>query len=180
MICDLHINRDKTMESPFILDIGGEGRHPTAWNLNPRTAKTLGPCRGEAIPNLIRGRGESIPLHDRCVDIVIVERTPLRAATLTEICRIAKPGSTIILRHAIPPWCDPHRLALRMVTGNVERGIVQIGKQTLRETTIRYARSAEAFAVNWHIGPNSADLSARCCSGIRPHCLRLSIGQGGR
>jgi hypothetical protein len=66
------------METPFILDIGGEGRHPTAWNLNPRATKTLGPDRGEPIPRLIRGRGESIPLPDRSVDVVIVEQTPLQ------------------------------------------------------------------------------------------------------
>ena len=34
----------------FILDIGGEGRHPDAWNLNPRKTKTLGPDRGLPIP----------------------------------------------------------------------------------------------------------------------------------
>ena len=58
---------------PMILDIGGEGRHPEAWNLNPRSRKTVGKQRGELIPLLIQGRGESIPLADRTVDVLIVE-----------------------------------------------------------------------------------------------------------
>ena len=123
-------------ESPFILDIGGEGRHPEAWNLNPRTHRSLAPHRGEPIPRLIRGRGESIPLPERSVDLVIVERTPLRPATLHEIQRVAKPGSFVVLRHAALPWFDPHRIALRMLRGAVRRSTLQISGHTLRETAI--------------------------------------------
>jgi hypothetical protein len=124
-------------KSPMILDIGGEGRHPAAWNLNPRTKKTLFPNRGERIPRLIRGRGESIPLPEHCVDLVIVERTPLQAATLIEIQRVAKAGSFVIFRHADLPWFDPHRIALRMLPGMVHRSILHCNGQTYHETAIQ-------------------------------------------
>ncbi len=119
------------------LDIGGEGRHPGAWNLNPRSRKTLGPQRGEPIPWLIRGRGERIPLADQSVDILIVERTPLRPATLTEILRVARPLARVVLRHANAHARDPHHLAVQMLHGAVEQRLTLIGRQTVQETVIR-------------------------------------------
>jgi hypothetical protein len=127
----------------IILDIGGEGRHPEAWNLNPLDKRSLAPHRGEAICRLIRARGENIPLATSSVDLVIVERTPLRPATLREIRRIVKPGAFILLRHADLPWLDPHRNALRMLPGRVHRGKLQIGGQQYRETAIRLDAPAE-------------------------------------
>lgn len=121
---------------PVILDIGGEGRHPEAWNLNPLAKCSLAPHRGEPIVRLIQARGESIPLATRSVDLVIVERTPLRPATLREIRRIVKPGAFVLLRHADLPWLDPHRIALRMLPGAVRRSLMQIGGQRYRETVI--------------------------------------------
>lgn len=119
------------------LDIGGDGRHKRAWNLNPRMHKSLGADRDTLIPRLIRGRGECVPLPDGSVDVVIVERTPLRVETLHEIRRIAKPGSTIVLRHAPLPWFDPHRLAIRLLPGKLMRSMIRVGQQTLRQTVIR-------------------------------------------
>ncbi len=122
---------------PFILDIGGEGRHPEAWNLNPLAKRSLAPQRGQPIARLIRARGENIPLATSSVDLVIVERTPLRPATLREIRRIVKPGAFVLLRHADLPRLDPHRIALRVLPGRVHRGKLQIGGQQYRETAIR-------------------------------------------
>ncbi len=121
----------------MILDIGGEGRHPEAWNLNPRCRKTVGKQRGELIPLLIQGRGESIPLPDRTVDVLIVERTPLRLATLTEMLRVARPSAMIVLRHAIAHQFDPHELAVQMLKGTVEQRPGMIGQQAVQETVIR-------------------------------------------
>ena len=126
-----------TPERPVILDIGGEGRHPLAWNLNPRSRKTLGQERGELIPRLIQGRGDCIPLPDRTVDVLIAERTPLRLATLSEMLRVASPSARIILRHANAYRRDPHHLAVQMLKGAVEQRMAMIGRQPVQETIIR-------------------------------------------
>lgn len=122
--------------SPTILDIGGEGRHPEAWNLNPRRHKTFGPERGELIPRWIEGRGERIPLPDGSVEVLIVERTPLVPATLAEIARVASPTARIILRHVSAHQLDPHRLAVQVLKGKIERGTITIGSHTLQETVL--------------------------------------------
>jgi hypothetical protein len=119
-----------------VLDIGGEGRHPEAWNLNPRTAKSFGPDRGQPIPRLICGRGERLPLADQSVDVMIVERTPLRTATLGEILRVARPGAIVYLRHFRPHQLDPHRNAVRMLPGRTERRTQSSGGHTAQETVI--------------------------------------------
>ena len=97
----------------FALDVGGEGRHARAWNLNPSRVKTIGADRGDPIPRLILGRAESIPLPARSVDLIIVERTPLRTESLYELHRIISQGGKIVLRHAVPPTFDPHGFAYR-------------------------------------------------------------------
>lgn len=112
----LRLNRTR----PFVLDIGGEGRHRDAWSLNPRRLKTCAPGRGTPIPRRIAGRAESIPLPDRCVDLILMERTPLRRAALLEMRRVLASGGRIVLRHAIPPDFDPHALA-REILAQPER-----------------------------------------------------------
>ena len=87
----------------FTLDVGGEGRHQMAWNLNPSPVKTKGVDRGRPIPRLILGRAEAIPLPDKSVDRLIVERTPLRRRALEEIGRVIMPRGCVILRHAAAP-----------------------------------------------------------------------------
>jgi len=123
----------------MILDIGGEGRHPEAWNLNLRSRKSLGKQRGELIPRLIQGRSESIPLPDGCVQVLIVERTPLRLATLLEMSRVASPSARIILRHANAHQRDPHKLAVQTLQGGTEQRVVMIDRQLVQETIIRLA-----------------------------------------
>jgi hypothetical protein len=127
---------DVQMPKPLILDIGGEGRHAGAWNLNPRTRRTIGNDSGQPIPRLIRGRGESIPLRDKSVDVLIVERTPLLMATLREMLRVAKPSATAILRHAVTPLGDPHRLALQILQGKHRRRITMIAGQPVWQTVV--------------------------------------------
>ncbi len=123
-----------------MVDLGGEGRHPRAWNLNPRTTKTFGPQAGQPIPRLIVARGEALPLRDASVDVLIAERTPLRMATLREIERVAKPSATIILRHVEGPLGDPHRVALAMLKGRTHRGTSTIGSHTVCESIIELGR----------------------------------------
>ena len=145
-----------TRERPTVLDIGGEGRHPHAWNLNPRRHKTFGPQRGELIPRWIEGRGEQIPLPDGSIDVLIVERTPLAPATLAEIARVASPRARIILRHVPVYHLDPHRLAVQVLRGAIERGTFAIGSHTLQETVIHRAEEDAASEPNEVAGSHAA------------------------
>jgi hypothetical protein len=122
----------------FVLDIGGEGRHPGAWNLNPRAAATVAGALGRPIPRLICGRGEAIPLPDHSVDLVIVERTPLWPLTLREIERVAKPGAIAILRHAVGPLGDPHARVLALLGRAGRSREVRLGSLRIRETVVHF------------------------------------------
>ena len=117
-----------------VLDIGGEGRHPQAWNLNPRRRRTLGTSRGELIARHIAGRAEAIPFADRSLELIIVEKTPLRPAALAEIRRVIHPRGTVVLRHAAMPGRDPHALAIGLFPGRVTRCWVQLAGHLVRET----------------------------------------------
>lgn len=121
----------------MILDIGGEGRYPEAWNLNPSAVKTLGTNRGLPIPRRIAGRAEAIPLPANSVQKVIVERTPLRSAALQEIARVIANDGIIILRHIRHPYYDPHSLARELLPGTVIMRICCLGGQELQETEFR-------------------------------------------
>lgn len=103
--------RTVPLATRLVLDIGGEGRYRGVWNLNPRRFRTCGPLRGQPIPNWLPGRAERIPLPAGCVRAIIVERTPLQAAALWEIRRVAGPGTRVLLRHALRAGGNPHRLA---------------------------------------------------------------------
>jgi hypothetical protein len=129
-------NVPQLQDPPFVLDIGGEGRNAHAWNLNPRSLRTFGPDRGQVIPRLILARGEAIPLVDGCVDVLIVERTPLRLATLREMLRVARPSAQAILRHVVTPAGDPHRIALQALPGTNTRRFTTIGIHRVQETVI--------------------------------------------
>lgn len=121
----------------IVLDIGGEGRHSEAWNLNPSRVRTLGPQRGLPIPNFIPGRAESIPLPNQSVDVIIMERTPLRIEALHEIRRVIRPGGTIILRHALPPIDEPHRTACELLPGCVSQSRYRISGRWMQETVFQ-------------------------------------------
>ena len=118
----------------FILDIGGEGAHPHAWNLNPSRVRTLNPRRGTPIPRHISGRADAIPLPDHSVDQIIVERTPLRKAALHEIARVLQRPGSIVLRHAMSTNLDPHRLARTILPGLVRQRSIWVGRQMMLES----------------------------------------------
>jgi ubiquinone/menaquinone biosynthesis C-methylase UbiE len=135
-------NLSASHESLFVLDIGGEGRHVDAWNLNPSKVRTFGPQRGERVPRLIVARGDAIPLADQSVDVIIVERTPLRLATLREMLRVARPSAQVILRHVVTPAGDPHRVALRSFSGRISRQFATIGIHRVQETVIQLGQKS--------------------------------------
>jgi ubiquinone/menaquinone biosynthesis C-methylase UbiE len=127
----------------FIIDVGGEGRHPRAWNLNQRRersgiSRAVGP-----IPRLILARAEAMPLAAASVDLAIVERTPLQRATLRELDRVVKPAGLILLRHAITPGGDPHRVALAHFAGSIERRVFAHRDYRVQETIIRRGHLGE-------------------------------------
>jgi ubiquinone/menaquinone biosynthesis C-methylase UbiE len=116
------------------LDIGGEGRHPGAVNLNLSRKKTLGLARGQCIPNLIVGRADRMPFADRSIAHIIVERTPLTQEALAEIARVIAPGGMIELAHV--PWehADRHGRALEMLPGESQQRRRRIAGQMVQET----------------------------------------------
>lgn len=137
------------------LDIGGEGRHVDAWNLNPSATKTLGPGKGSRIPRHVRGRADAIPLADHSVDRIIVERTPLNKAALTEIARVIAPGGSVIMRHAVPFDIDPHAMAKAILPGPVTQRTVQINGQTLQESRFdNFGNDAGACRCSYEDSPN--------------------------
>ncbi len=121
-------------DKPLVLDIGGEGRHPQAWNLNRSRVKTCGPDAGQPIPRHLAGRADQIPLPDASVDEIIVERTPLSRAALLEIRRVLVPGGSLTLRHAIPPRIDPHALARQTLGQAGETEYVTVAARVLQQT----------------------------------------------
>lgn len=129
---------------PITLDIGGEGRHAEAINLNPSRHKTLGSSRGEPIPRLLVARADALPLADRSVARVIVERTPLSLQAMAEICRVIAPGGTVLLRHVPLPDADRHQAARELLAGRVERAMCQLDGQWVQETRIDVAASPAA------------------------------------
>lgn len=125
------------MADLFIVDIGGEGRHPAAWNVNPCAVRTVGPQRGQPIPRLIRGRADNLPLPDHQIDMIIVERTPLSRRAIEEIKRIARPGALVVLRHARAFGRDPHRLVREMLHGENCAYETRIESRIWQETVIK-------------------------------------------
>jgi ubiquinone/menaquinone biosynthesis C-methylase UbiE len=133
-----------TAAHPVVLDVGGEGRHPGVWNLNPSRLRTFGPQRGEPIPRLIQARADAIPLADDSIDLVVAERTPLRTAALRELSRVTRPDGRIILRHVVTPAGDPHRFALQVLGEAVSRRLLKLGAHVAQESTFQPARPGQA------------------------------------
>ena len=117
-----------------LLDIGGEGRYPEAWNLNPRPTRTIGPETGSPIPNWIAGRADAIPLPDSSVTRIVVERTPLNDEAYGEITRIAVTEGRIVLRHVRPPWSDPHRRAARLWGPPIRQRLTTLAGRIVQES----------------------------------------------
>ena len=120
-----------------ILDIGGEGRYETAWNLNIRSQKTLGRHKGEPIPNWIEGRATAIPLPDSSVQRVIMEQVPLNRKAVDEIYRVIVKGGVVELRHFYNSANHPHAWACRVIHGERTQSTISWGNQKLEETIFR-------------------------------------------
>ena len=139
------LSTNRREQNRIVLDIGGEGRHPEAWNLNSSHVKTIGQDRGMPIPHHIPGRADNIPLSDGSVDRIFVERTPLSVAALEEIARVIAPNGNIILRHVRPPTGDPHALAIRILPGRSNQHIIRLDDQLVQETDFRLTDRNESL-----------------------------------
>ena len=125
-----------------ILDIGGEGRYETAWNLNIRPQKTLGCRKGELIPNWIEGRSTAIPLADSSVRRVIMEQVPLNRKAVHEIYRVIVEGGVVELRHFYNSANHPHVWACRVIPGERTQSTISWGNQKLEETIFRSVKKS--------------------------------------
>jgi hypothetical protein len=140
---------------PFIVDVGGEGRHELAWNINPSRFQTIGRHKGRAIPRWPGGRADKIPLPCASVDWLIVERTPLSKAALREFARVIVPTGRITLRHTPFPWKDRHALAKAMLPGHVCQRLMRIGDREVQETEFRLGLDADCAVAGWPVNSDA-------------------------
>ena len=128
---------------PVVVDIGGEGRYPLAWNVNPRERRTCGAQKGQPIPRRIPGRGDAVPLADHQADVIIVERAPLSRKAIEEIRRITRRGAIVVLRHPVVFGFDPHGLAKQLLFGNWRERQCWVASIRCKETVIELADGIE-------------------------------------
>ena len=81
------------------IDIGGEGRYPGAFNVNPVTWSSAAETFGEPIPRLVQARGEALPFASGIADLITIESTPLRLGAYAELNRVLKPGGILQMLH---------------------------------------------------------------------------------
>jgi hypothetical protein len=84
---------------PIILDIGGEGRHIGAINLNPTPLTSTTGEPGRVIDGWVPGFGDQIPLPDHSVNQIYLENAPVSIKTLKEMRRVLAENSEIHLLH---------------------------------------------------------------------------------
>jgi hypothetical protein len=83
------------------LDVGGEGRHHYAINVNPGNLTSTTGVPGRPIPRLVNGHVEKIPFASGTADGLLVESAPLRPGAAAEIARVLKPGASVRLVHPV-------------------------------------------------------------------------------
>lgn len=113
--------RPPRVASKLVIDIGGEGRHPAAINVNPGFTTTTTGRAGRPIPNLVQGVGEKLPFPARAADTIIVENAPLRPETIAELARVIKPGGAVRLVHPSEYAAKVHQAAVRAIGERVHQ-----------------------------------------------------------
>ena len=103
------------------LDIGGEGRHFNAVNLNPSTHTTCLSGPQLPIPNHLQGRGESIPCSDCSVFLITIENTEITEDMTIEIKRVLDAHGIIRLIHPTGYAAEAHSYVATIVNGKVFR-----------------------------------------------------------
>lgn len=118
-------------------DIGGEGSHPTAWNVNPSRTVTFGKRAGEPIPRLIVARADAMPFATGSLGCILVERTPMTRSALREIARVGRPGARVVLRHVPLPHRNRHGEAITILGGTASQQMTSVRGQRVLETTVQ-------------------------------------------
>lgn len=97
----LHLFRGSSLDSrhqPIVLNFGGEGEIPDAYNINSLIGSTRNPM---TIPDLIQADMRATPMADASVDAVICNKCPsqgkFRFEVTTEAFRVLKSGGQISL-----------------------------------------------------------------------------------
>lgn len=103
------------------IDVGGEGRHRRAVNLNPRRETTTSGVPGRPIPRLVQGLGEQMPFRSQTADVLTVENTPLRPGAAAELGRVIRSGGIIVLKHPADYAERAHRQVIEIVRGRYTR-----------------------------------------------------------
>jgi SAM-dependent methyltransferase len=109
------------------IDVGGEGRFSTAYNLNPRTTTTTTGIPGQPIPNLVLGVGERMPFPDHSANLITIENAPIRPRAASELARVIKPGGTILLWHPTP-YAQVTHSSVAFAAGGVWRQVTLNGE----------------------------------------------------
>ena len=112
------------------VDIGGEGRHPSAINLNINVLQTIN--EPTPTPNVILGSAFSLPFDDQSIDHLVVESAPFNPE---EIARVLRPAGTVRVFHPAEMEQRHARLA-EAVGGQVSTRRTKFGDIDMLETTI--------------------------------------------
>jgi RHS repeat-associated protein len=103
------------------IDIGGEGAHVEAINLNPSTVtSTQG---ANLIPRRVPGVGERLPFSSRTADVITLEGAPLRPGAAEEIGRVIRPGGEVTLVNPSDYAAAAHQRVADVLRGSVTRTV---------------------------------------------------------
>ena len=103
----------------IVIDIGGEGAHKGAINLNPGLTTTTTGRPGQPIPNLVQGFAEKLPFASRSADRLIVESAPLRPGAAAEMARVIRPGGVVRLMHPSEYAAQSHKGVVQAIGGRM-------------------------------------------------------------
>jgi RHS repeat-associated protein len=103
------------------IDIGGEGAHPEAINLNPTNVTSTN--EATLIPRRVPGVGERLPFSSRTADVITLEGAPLRPGAAEEIGRVIRPGGEVTLVNPSDYATAAHQRVADVLRGNVTQTV---------------------------------------------------------
>jgi hypothetical protein len=107
------------------IDVGGEGAHEAAINLNLATDGGLGP-----IPRLVLGMAQAMPMATRSIDLTTVENIPVHhAGIIEEVARTIRTSGEVRLVNPadFPQAMQAHEALAKMLGGTVDSVVTADG-----------------------------------------------------